>query len=278
VLHALGRLAEAEPLFRESLEGHEKLQGPGHPATLNTANSYAMLLKYEGKWDEAERIYSRSLDACTRNTNLGPHHPLALLLKFNLAALWADGERLDRAEKAFRELLEVHRKRGPQSRDTLVTLNRLAWTLLDEGKRSQAEPLLREALPLARKVFPEGHPEIAGALLLVGRARLDAGQAKEGEPFLAEALAIRRKRLPPGSLAIASAAGVLGDCLRAQGRYAEAEPLLRSAQATLEKTPGVSPRRRRDAVDRLVKLYEAWNKPAEASAWRARQAKPAGGE
>jgi tetratricopeptide (TPR) repeat protein len=278
VLQSLGRLAEAEPLFREALEGHEKLHGPSHPVTRNTANSYALLLKYQGKWDEAERIYRRSLDACVTDASLGPDHPLTLRLKYNLAALWADSEQLDKAEKAFREVLDVLRKRAPEHRETLVTLNRLGLTLLDAGKPAQAEPLLHKALPLARKLYPEGHPEIANTLLLVGRARLEAGRAKEAEPFLTEALDIRRKQLPPGNWTIATASGVLGACLRAQGRYAEAEPMLLGAQDVLQKTLGMLPRRRRDAVDQLVKLYEAWNKPAEAAAWRARQEKPAGGK
>jgi tetratricopeptide (TPR) repeat protein len=278
VLQTLGRIAEAEPLFRESLAGHEKLQGPRHPATLNAANSYALLLKSEGKWDEAERLYVRSLDACTADANLGPTHPQTLFLKFNLAALWADSERLEKAEKAFREVLDVRRRRAPESRETLVTLDRLALTLLDAGKPSEAEPLLREALPLARKLFPAGHPEIASTLLLVGRAAVESGRAKEAEPLLTEALAIRRKKLPAGDWGVASAGAVLGDCLRAQGRYAEAEPLLRSAEAAFAKARGTSPRRHRDVIDRLVWLYEAWNKPAEAAAWRARQEKPAGGK
>ena len=54
----------------------------------------------------------------------------------------------------------------------------------------------------------------------------------------------------------------------AQERYAESEPLLRDS---VEEAPRFRRAKKLPpAVERLVKLYEAWGKPGEADAWRAK--------
>ena len=58
--------------------------------------------------------------------------------------------------------------------------------------------------------------------------------------------------------------------MAAQGHYAVAEPLLTESQPKLEMAKGISNARRRAAIDRVVRLYEAWNKPAKAAEWRAK--------
>jgi len=72
--------------------------------------------------------------------------------------------------------------------------------------------------------------------------------------------------------------GALTSCkaaLLGQGQHAAAEPLLLSGyEEGLEKTePTIPPQGKynlRDALERLVQLYTAWDKPAEAEKWRAK--------
>ena len=71
-----------------------------------------------------------------------------------------------------------------------------------------------------------------------------------------------------GPRLIAAAEGGLGRCLTMLRRYAEAEPLLLSSHAAIQKLADVEAHHR--AVDKLVKLYEAWEKPDKASEWRAK--------
>ena len=62
-----------------------------------------------------------------------------------------------------------------------------------------------------------------------------------------------------------------------QRKYAEAEPLLLAGYEGMkvrEKTiPPVGATRIPEALERLVQLYEATNKPDEAAKWQAERAK-----
>src|SRR5207249_1496155 len=113
-----------------------------------------------------------------------------------------------------------------QHLETLVVMTELALLYDLRGRFDQAEPLLRAILEARRKALPPGHPEIAAALVMLGKALLGAGRAKEAEPPLREGLELRRKALPKGHWLTASTASLLGGALAAQGRHAEAEPLL----------------------------------------------------
>ena len=58
----LGRLDEAEKMYRRALQGYEKARGPEHTSTLNTVNNLGNLYKSQGKLGEAEKIYQRALE------------------------------------------------------------------------------------------------------------------------------------------------------------------------------------------------------------------------
>ena len=74
--------------------------------------------------------------------------------------------------------------------------------------------------------------------------------------------------MPKGHWATANTESLLGGCLTKQGRYDEAEPFLLNSYPTIASAPGVPPARVRQALERIVALYEAWGKPEKASEWR----------
>ena len=83
-----------------------------------------------------------------------------------------------------------------------------------------------------------------------------------------EALAIRKKVLPPGDVMVPHTVSALGECLTAQKRYAEAEPLLTDSYNELKSKLGEQNKRTVEARQRLVKLYELWEKPDLAARYR----------
>jgi serine/threonine protein kinase len=264
------RLEEAEPLVREALEGRRRVMGPSHPDTLSSMNNLALLLKLQGKKDRAELLYRQSLDEHCQA--LGPDNPQTLIVRLNLGVLLLDEGKLPEAEQQLLQVTDTRRRLlGPDSRDTLVALNRLAEVVLARKELGRAESLLREALALHRRARSPDPYQTSTTLVLLGRALVEDGKAEDAEPCLKEALEIRRRVLPLGNWATANAEGLLGDCLRAQGRFAEAEPLLRNAQKVIARAQALPPLRRQEAVDRLVRLYEAWHKPEQAAVWRARR-------
>ncbi len=58
----MGRYAEAEPLFRRSLEINEKQLGADHPNVAQSLNNLAALYREMGRYAEAEPLYRRSLE------------------------------------------------------------------------------------------------------------------------------------------------------------------------------------------------------------------------
>ena len=61
----------------------------------------------------------------------------------------------------------------------------------------------------------------------------------------------------------------LGEALRGERRFAEAEALLLASYARFEHPNMVTIRWRRDALNALVRLYEAEGKPVDAAKYRA---------
>ena len=66
---------------------------------------------------------------------------------------------------------------------------------------------------------------------------------------------------------------MLGAALLGQEKYADAEPLLLRGYEGVKRREATIPepfrkRRLSESLERLVRLYEAWDKPDEAARWR----------
>ncbi len=102
--------------------------------------------------------------------------------------------------------------------------------------------------------------------------------------MLRECLAIRQNKQPDG-WATFNAQSMLGDALLRQKKYIDAEPLLKDGYQGMkqrqDKIPSQGKARLREALERLVQLYEATGNKDEAAKWRkelqALQAKSSGG-
>jgi hypothetical protein len=100
----------------------------------------------------------------------------------------------------------------------------------------------------------------------------------DAEPVLRDCLAIREKQIPDSWLTF-NTQSMLGGALLGQKKYAKAEPLLLKGyegMKTREKTipkQGGGELRIPEALDRLIELYTATNKPDEAKKWQTERAK-----
>ncbi len=54
------------------------------------------------------------------------------------------------------------------------------------------------------------------------------------------------------------------------GRFDEAEPLLLESYEKRRDNPQTHDIREREALERIVKLYETWARPDKAAEWRAK--------
>ncbi len=67
-----------------------------------------------------------------------------------------------------------------------------------------------------------------------------------------------------------NAMSMLGEALCGEGKFTEAEPLLVEGYEKMAP-PAQAAVRKREALGRVVKLYEAWGRPEKAAEWAARQ-------
>jgi len=135
-----------------------------------------------------------------------------------------------------------------------------------------------EALPKQKAKFGAEHPQTVGTMANLGLAVLQQKKWADAEPLLRDCLAIREKHIPDSWLTF-DTQSMLGGALLGQKKYAEAEPLLlkgyegmKTREKTIPKAGGAE-LRIPEALDRLIELYTAINKPAEANKWQAERAK-----
>jgi hypothetical protein len=121
------------------------------------------------------------------------------------------------------------------------------------------------------------HPDTSWCRLYLGYAYLTAGMFTKSQPLLRESLSIGEKDDPDDWFTFLIR-NRLGGSLLGQKKYAEAEPLILQGYQGLKsreaKIPGRSKKSLAEAAGRVVKLYEAWGKPDQAAAWKAKLGMP----
>ena len=71
--YAMGRHAEAEPLYKQAMEIRRTALGERHPDYANSLNNLALLYNAMGRHAEAEPLYKQAMEI--RRTALGERHP-----------------------------------------------------------------------------------------------------------------------------------------------------------------------------------------------------------
>jgi non-specific serine/threonine protein kinase/serine/threonine-protein kinase len=264
-----GRLADARPLYEEALQRRRATLGPDHPDTLMSMNNLANLDRELGRLSEALSLQKETLQR--QQAALGPDHPDTLLSMSNLALAYEDAGQASAAMPLYEETLKRRQaKLGPDHPETLVSMSNLAVAYHAAGRPADALPLFEETLRRRRATRGPDHPQTLRSVTYLARAYL-AGQPGRAEPLLREALAIRAQKFPDDWRTFETQS-LLGASLLDQKKYAEAEPHLlegyEGMKARVATIPASSRRYLAETADRIIQLYDAWGKPAQAEAWR----------
>ncbi len=266
---AARRYDRAVPLLEESLALRQAKLGPGHTDSLAAMSRLASAYVSRGRLDRAIPLYEQAVPLMEKHH--GRPHPATQTAVGGLGIAYLNADRVADALPMLEEAYRTGR--------TAPALRSVGWYLLDgyakAGKRDEPAKLIPELVAQARESLPKGSPELAGKFAECSLMLLRLGAYADAEPLLREGLAIREKTQPDkwGTFNMQSQ---LGGALLGQGKYAEAEPLLLRGYAGMKRRRDAIPPQGRDrlpeAAERLIELYAATKKPAEAAKWRAERA------
>jgi serine/threonine protein kinase len=266
-----GKLEKALPLYEETVKVTKARRGPDHPDTLISMGNLAVGYWSAQQLDKSVPLFEETLKLQKRK--LGRQHPETQRTVANLGVNYKDAGRVQEALPLLEEAFQ-----------TTKTNPKFHWVvpqLLDgyvkAGKAAEAAKLVRELPADARKQLFGDNSQLAGILARFGRSLLRARAFTEAEPLLRECLAIREKT-QPGDWTTFNTMSLLGGALLGQKKYADAEPLLLKGYEGMKQREKTIPRagggelRIPEALDRLIELCTATNKPMEADKWRAERA------
>ena len=259
VKRALGRLDEAEALWREVLTYAPRLPAKYRSQGMAPKTFLAQLYVDRGDIEKADALAS---EASQELREFGGD-------RFSLAQSLIDLGNIRRLERRYSEADSLIQEgtnlysqaQGGDHPNVAFGLTTLAMSRYDQGRYALAEQDARRASKIVEKL-PKGH-YYAGARLALGLIVNKTGRSHEAEPLLREALAIRQQKSPRQSNYVAIALGSLGECLFTQKRYAEAEPFLLESYQILNSLHVPQSPVLKEARDRLLSLYTALGKPSQ---------------
>jgi hypothetical protein len=274
-LLGLGEASLAAEVFQKRLDTCKAKLGPDHPETLTSMNNLALAYQESGQLAKAVPLFEETL--VKRKAKLGPDHPTTLISMNNLARAYQASGQLAKAVPLFEEtLVKQKAKLGPDHPATLTSMGNLGIAYAEAKQGEKAATTLVALVDVLRKQGPKDSPQFARLLAQVALALLGCGQHAAAEPLLRECLTIRAKQ-EPDAWTTFNTRSLLGGALLGQKKYAEAKPLLLQGYQGMkqrEKTiPPQAATRIPEALDRLIELYTATNKPDEVEKWRAERAK-----
>jgi serine/threonine protein kinase/Tfp pilus assembly protein PilF len=181
-----GDLEGAESLYRQCLAINRKTRGETHPDVATTLGNLAGIAADKQDYVAAEALFRQSL-ALARQT-FGEKHPdLAAKLNKLSSALRQEGK-YDEAASASLEALQIAVPALGNDHPLVATYRvNLARVYLARQEAAAAEPLLRQALEIRQRAYPEGDWRIGEAQGLLGESLTALRRYDEAEGLLLNA-------------------------------------------------------------------------------------------
>ncbi len=266
-----GKQDQALPLLIKIVTVKKARLGPQDPGTLNSVNELGVLYWQLRQYDKSIPVFEDLVKI--REVKHGRDHLETLIAVANLGVNCRDAGRL---KEAIALLEEAHRA-AKKYRELRWVTGELLATYAKAGEKAKIAELIQEEVTEARKTFLPNRPELlASRLAQLGLILLEQKKWDEAEPIIREALTIREKT-EPDAWQTFNSRSQLGGALLGQTKYAEAEPLLlKGYEGMKQREQTIPPEgnpRISEALDRLIDLYTATDKPDEVKKWRAERAK-----
>lgn len=191
LLVARGAWPEARGIYARALRAAAPL-GPRDPDRIALWNERAIFYKFEGRLEQAARLYARALTAL--GTHRDPDAEAALL--HNLAGLDHARGRFGRAERfARRGLARRAVAVGREHPSYAADLAGYGAIVAGQERWARAKSLYVRAVRILERASGPDHPEIAYTLGNLGAACEATGHLDEARRHYARALAVARRTI-----------------------------------------------------------------------------------
>ncbi len=263
---ALGRMAEAEERLRASQAMLGELFGADSQERTSGMSALGQLLLARGEFVEAEEVLREAHD--TNRRVLGHEHAQVGISARDLSSLLARMGRYDEALPFAEQALAIYERaygRGSVAHAAALysygEVRRFRWEL------EEAERAHREAIEVFVAQGDECVSELAACRLALAWILMETERLPEALELLAGIVDSYRSLPGAPAYQLANAMSQYGEALGQAERFEEAEEELLAA---LEICGPEHPSRvGYHTVGRLVALYEAWGRPAEAARWKS---------
>jgi tetratricopeptide (TPR) repeat protein len=265
----LGKWELAARQYARALERSSAWFGSDDPFTLEMMDSLAEAYRAVGKLDKAVPLLEQALPKM--QAKLGPDHETTLQIMVNLAVAYREAGKDDLALPLLQEAAAAIEKQRYQHPFADLCVNNLIDCHERLNQLDQAEAWRRKWLAVVKERSGADSLLYAGELAVLGLNLLQQKKWTDAEPLLRECLLIRAKTQPDDWRTF-NTKSMLGGALLGQKKYADAEPQLRAGYEGMKKREATIPPQGKvripEAIDRLIELSTATNKPDEVKKWR----------
>ncbi len=265
------RYDEAESLLTRSLAIERRVLGDEHPGTLGKMNLLAELYVEKGRYEEAESYYVRLLDV--RKKVFGEQHRETIKVISALGRLYHRQNKIAEAEAHYREALRLHEEvLGSEHPDTIRTMCDLASFCLGQRRHDEAVSLSETVVERARRILGDAHPHTLIYISNLAAAYTHQGRREQALELYEEVVAAHRRSESSDPSPLGTALRAYGTCLMQMSRHQEAETALLESHDILLSALGPAHGLTRKTTERIEMLYERWDRPDRADAWRQKMA------
>ncbi len=224
----LGEYEEAEKLFSEAVQIHEKVLGGNAPELAKSLNNLAVALTRQSKYEVARDMHQRAMNIQLRN--YGEEHP-DVAKTYSLFGSWIPVTDIHEAARMREKALEIRRKiYGDQHLE-------VALSYLETGRIKRALGMPEEAIKdflksikIRELKLGRDHPEVAEGMILLGDIyRLYEMNVDSAEILYREALSILDKRKDSYNPDLLHVLGSYAVLLSEKGDHDTAQQLLQKS-------------------------------------------------
>lgn len=259
-----GAFADAEALFKETVEIGQRLLGREHADVGGWLNNFGNVYLNSGRYEEAKAKYFESISIGVKAT--GREDPKVATRVSNLAyALMKTGQYAE-AEGYYLEAISTSIKAyGRQHERVAARLHKLAMLYHETGRPAEAETLYREAIAIGEAKLGRSDILVCDWVSDLATLLRDTGRYPEAEALYREAMVHLSQALGNEHHRMAFILSSLAELHLKMGRLDEARQEATQALNIHRNAYGPDHRWTREAAEVLGKVLAAQDRPGETA-------------